>query len=886
MRNTRPCFVFGVARVLAVCVGWALPTVLSAQVTLPAAKASGADDVNLVVEAPSVTPVETGVAELTRVLKEKGFRVFRETTLGADDRPRIVIGQAGASRLLDGLLREHGCEVPQSPESVLIRRLPAQSPPVILVSGSDARGVLYALMEVARAIELSGQGGDLFSGIADAIESPDLAVRSLSLSLYNADLEREWYYKKEFWRDYLAMLARNRFNNFTLVFANQTSYLNPPYPFLVEVPEHPEVKAIGVTSEDRRRNLDMLRTISQMASDYGLGFTLGVWMHRPKYGPSMVEGITRGDDTRKDAPLPTEYCARALGQVLHECPAITGVQYRMNNESGIPENRQTEFFSAQFRAIRDCGRPIRLELRYKGLRDETIDAANGLGLDPTVSTKYWCEFVGLPYHPTVEDWQMGRSYHLPHDRYGYGELLRYPRPYGVLYQLWTVGSQRLLLWGDPEHAARFARSCRLGGGEGFEVFAPLNNKGMGNQPGTWRIFADKSREYYTYEYERYWMFHLAFGRLGYNPDSSPEIWRREFVHRFGPAASAVEAAYRSASRILPFVVATRLRSASEFGYWPEMDTGGPLEAYMCTPPSDTAQFYAIKSFRPIEGTRDRWQTDIPGYVTEATNNMLRAKWTPFRVAEYLRSLSRQALASLDQAGKMIGDARTPEFRATELDLSIMANLAIYHAEKMTAGTHLEFFHVTGEAGRLPRALEHIARAAEAWGRIVRLTDGVYSDKLMLTMEPAPRHWKDSLVQVDEDVAYVRGLLQKHGDGGGAVRVFPGESSPASVPQIEHAPVTSAPAGIHVSIGAKVSGPGPLRRVILHYRPVNQAVAWKKIEMRPGDAGLFEADIPGSEVTTQWDLMYYIEALTAEGGTLWPSWEEGPPYVVLTPIRDG
>ena len=33
-------------------------------------------------------------------------------------------------------------------------------------------------------------------------------------------------------------------------------------------------------------------------------------------------------------------------------------------------------------------------------------------------------------------------------------------------------------------------------------------------------------------------------------------------------------------------------------------------------------------------------------------------------------------------------------------------------------------------------------------------------------------------------------------------------------------------------------------------------------------------------------MYYLEALAGDGGSLWPSWEEGPPYVVVTPNRNG
>src|SRR5207244_3181882 len=116
--------------------------------------------------------------------------------------------------------------------------------------------------------------------------------------------------------------------------------------------------------------------------------------------------------------------------------------------------------------------------------------------------------------------------HYRASRYSFGALLAQPRNYRVVYQLWSVGSQRLLLWGDPDYAARFARSCRLGGGEGFEVFAPLTNKGFGDLPGAWRIFADRSYEQGTFEYERYWLFYLVFGRMGYNPQANPEIWQR------------------------------------------------------------------------------------------------------------------------------------------------------------------------------------------------------------------------------------------------------------------------------------------------------------------------------------------------------------------------
>jgi hypothetical protein len=181
---------------------------------------------------------------------------------------------------------------------------------------------------------------------------------------------------------------------------------------------------------------------------------LGRPAERPveRYGPSALWRDPQDGEA-------ADYCARALRLLLTACPHIDQVQFLMNPEAGIPEEEQRKFFEAQFSAIAGCGRPVRIDLRHKGLASETIEQAVKAGLDVTVSTKFWCEHMGLPYHPAAED-RLWRK-----DRYGYGTMLRSPRDYRIVYQLWTVGSQHVLLWGDPDYAARFARSCRLGAGE-------------------------------------------------------------------------------------------------------------------------------------------------------------------------------------------------------------------------------------------------------------------------------------------------------------------------------------------------------------------------------------------------------------------------------------
>ena len=62
---------------------------------------------------------------------------------------------------------------------------------------------------------------------------------------------------------------------------------------------------------------------------------------------------------------------------------------------------------------------------------------------------------------------------------------------------------------------------RLSAPSGFEIDAPLAQKGFGNRPGVWDVFTDahKDRMFWKWEFERYWLFY----RFG---DGSATIRRR------------------------------------------------------------------------------------------------------------------------------------------------------------------------------------------------------------------------------------------------------------------------------------------------------------------------------------------------------------------------
>ena len=150
----------------------------------------------------------------------------------------------------------------------------------------------------------------------------------------------------------------------------------------------------------------------------------------------------------------------------------------MHEESGLKKEEMVGFWHEVFSLIKQAKPDMRLDLRAKDLPDEVIDDALKQGLAARVSTKFWMEQMGLPFHPTHINQQNQKD-----RRHGYADLLRYPQRYRVHWQLWSGGTTRLLLWGDPGYVRRFAGAARLYGGDSFEVNEMLATKMLGEPHG-------------------------------------------------------------------------------------------------------------------------------------------------------------------------------------------------------------------------------------------------------------------------------------------------------------------------------------------------------------------------------------------------------------------
>jgi hypothetical protein len=616
---------------------------------------------------------------------------------------RAELRKAMSERKLDIQLAES--IVPGAPESWALA--PGK------VTGSDARGVMYGLLEAAEQIRKSGR-------ISAAMGAPKTPIRGIRYFLHNAELESSWYYSKEYWDEYLSMLARNRFNRFNLVFAHQTDYLAPPYPFWIDLPEFPTIRARNLSPAQRAENLEMLRYISAGCVSRGIDFTLGVWEHNIQ-GPPMIP-MTEGLTDENIGP----YSYAALKKILQLAPAISSVQIRTNDESGIKPEHQLDFYKNYvFRAIKDAGRPVILDLRGWIVAGGMVKAAGEVGIPVRLSTKYWAEFLGRPYQPAET-----------YPNYSYLNFLEKPRSYKFYWELWGLGSHRLLLWGDPEDVRRAVSTFGLGGSEGFEIDPPLAQKGFGNAPGRWGIFDDSQakRMFWKWEFERYWMFYELWGRLSYDPATPASVWEDELRGRFGSAAGDVMTAYANASRVVNEIVAVHLADPNMY-IWPEINPGGLTDAYREVSPGDW-----------------RFVVSIPEAVDNRLAGRASAKQTPDETANRLDEMARLTEEAVARAKKRI-PAGNREWLSTEPDLLVLASMARYHAHKQRGTYLLAYFDRTRDESALGEARREFEAGLDVWKKLVAMTTGLYPRQMSFGPDDKG-HWADKLPYVEHDLQLV------------------------------------------------------------------------------------------------------------------------------------
>ena len=420
------------------------------------ARFTGADPTGVTIVSPADDPVSASapaqwaINELDQSFAARGIPVFRCQKIEQAKPQHLCIIAAGPAQ-----------QVPATAESLALLHTVINNRRVLLASGRDVRGLVYALLELSDRVQHTDTPLNLLVE-KPIIESPANSVRGIN-RLFTSDVEdKPWFNDREMWPHYLTLLASQRFNRFSLAlgigydFIRQVTdaYFLFPYPFFLKVPGY-QVRADPLPNQERDSNLAMLQFISEQTVARGMEFQLGLWMHgyewidspHPNY---TVQGITKENHAA--------YCRDAVLLLLQKCPAISGVTFRVHGESGVEEGSY-DFWKSVFEGVATCGRTVRLDMHSKGMDQSMLDVAVATKLPVTLSPKFWAEHMGMPYHQAdireqeqpkpgqtasaLMKFSAGSRSFL---RYGYGDLLREDRPWKVVHR----------------HLARHATAAALG----------------------------------------------------------------------------------------------------------------------------------------------------------------------------------------------------------------------------------------------------------------------------------------------------------------------------------------------------------------------------------------------------------------------------------------
>ncbi|HET6207323.1 MAG TPA: twin-arginine translocation signal domain-containing protein [Terracidiphilus sp.] len=859
-----------------------------------AVAAAGVSPRVLGVEASSVTvvvdpsdriaaepPAAWAIEEFLQALKARGVEGARVADAGnAAERGLRIYASSLGMPLAQRMLSDAGVKLAAVPEAVGIVAVTDKSGRALLACGHDVRGLVYALTDLADLVRNAPDALAALATVETTVERPANEVRSLT-RLFTSDVEdKPWFNDRAMWPRYFDMLATQRFNRFNLAFGIGYDFIRHvtdayflfTYPFLLKVPGY-DVRVPQLPDDERDRNLDMLKYISAQCVMRGLDFHVGLWMHGYVWIDSPDANYTvEGLNNDNHGP----YCRDAVRLLLQQVPNIHGLTFRIHGESGVAEG-SFDFWKTVFDGVATCGRRVPIEMHTKGMSQKMIEIALATKQPVSMGPKYWGEHMGMTYHqadirklekPRAEDEKglmalsSGTRSFL---RYGYGDLLREDRQWSVVHRIWP-GTQRLLLGGDPVFAAGYSRAFSFCGSNGVEIMEPLSFKGRRGSgiAGNRCAYADASLTP-RWDWQKYEYTTRIWGRLLYNPEARPEVWRRALRRQFGKGAEALETALANVSRILPIVTTSHAPSAANNAYWPELYCNQSIvDAEHYEPYSDSETPRIFGNASPFDPELFLSMNDCAEELLEGKAS---GKYTPIEVAQWIEDFAAAGRTALGQANAVGNGLDKPEYRRARVDIEIQASLGEFFGAKFRSGVLYHVYVRTKNQAALKAGIEQYRKARSAYAAAARVAEGVYLGDITFGEQSFLRgHWADRLPAMDKDIAALSALL--------------GSSSVDDASEKAAAAIKAALGRpIRVPVHAEHSVPGKFERgrdlriaiippadaagVRLHYRRVDQAENYVRVDMARQGAE-FAAVIPADYTRTEFPLEYYFEVRKGDG----------------------
>jgi hypothetical protein len=786
------------------------------------------------------TPVEYGRCELARVAAAVAFTGEAQVIDVSD--PRAV-----------GVLSASGAALASGPESFVVVGVAG----VTWVVGRDPAGALYGALEAAERLELDGVGA--LPPTQTIAGAPAVSFRAANpyLVLPIAGESSWWFLDEKFWLAYLDALAHARINFLDLhgMYDARVTALPNALLYFARSPSFP---AVGIAAADRERNVVMLNRIVALARIRGI--RVGLMSYR---ADSSTSGTTA---ETLDAPSLKTYTREAARDLATRVPGLARLGFRIG-ESGQPAQWYADTFVA---GVREAGTGVGVYTRsWVTPKAQILELLASADAGTIVEVKFNGEHLATPYPIAGGNFAQQASY-------SYQDFLTPPAPYDFVFQVRAAGTDRIFRQASYGRTRRAVKSLALSPAvRGFSLEPP-------------HAYTSEHEDFHAQPADALspWLFvrdeltYRLWGRLGYDPEVSPRVFRAWLARRTG--TDGLWDSVQAASDIVPWMETARACGPDVRDFAPELETAGDV-AYWASPPGTNSPTDDCRAQRPLD-------TFAVASPFEAADDLVAARATS-RVSP--REVARLILTDADRAAAAAAvpiDAANAEARDFARECVAVADLGRYFAHKLRAATALAVHARSGQLDYLQAARTESDAAGQAWVRLVADTAYIrpFHDPLRMgRFGLDPFHWSMEVPRLAADAAAVAAVAKQVVDSPPAFSgTLPGaaawldaalDSGPAA-PTLAVSPRDASAATWTVTVSfAQVLPAGAAVRVL--WKPFGSETDWTAAPTTPAADGSYAATIAGGGA----GALFAAEVeLPGRGAWRYPDVRRETPYLALPP----
>lgn len=686
------------------------------------------------------------VEELVEALHDDRISVsesdIKDISQGDLGKTAIVIATDASQEIVSH--REEDCAEWPALEEEGFRILTSRSNDrtTISVIAPDQTGAMYGTLDLVEQLRMN----DDLKHVEEKATSPTVPFRAVKFNLPwspyrggdQTDIHLDVCKDLDFWRQFLDMMARNRFNVLSL-------WNLHPFHYLIRSERFPE--ACPFSAEELAEWKDFWHSLFRMAKERGIETYLVTWNIVVPAGFAEAYDVEEYNDTSQ---IVKEYTRDCVTEIIDEYENLTGLGTTLADWMGgmNAKEKQNWLEETFIKGIERASRPI--TFLDRSVRTESIDEMRRI-IDDAADI----ENVSEIWVPSKFNWSHGHSttnLEMTHD-YRSGEVddrLWNPKPEN--YQLaWMIRNEDffILRWGDPEfireHLAKNFEGKEYVGGYfvGSEAYIPAKE------------YTHRTHKHQTWQYafERQWLFYKLWGRLLYNPETPDDVFEIAFETRYGDCmGKSMLRAYSLGSQ-MPLELASFHAGTWDYtlyaeGFLAPVETQGIDDGI--------SPFISIEELIDHEPL-DSHYLSIPKYVQLRADGakIEEDKVTPLELADRLTESGTQCL----NIGSSLFDQTPDDPGAVEceiFDIMTWGHLSLYFADKLRAGVEFETYRETGRMKK-PTAISLLERAADHWDRVVQTTKSHYREVPYATdwWTDETFSWKKYTDQVQRDIEIVK-----------------------------------------------------------------------------------------------------------------------------------